>query len=358
MKFAQPARLIGLWLVPAALTVLQMQTSALIDGQALHSLRETIPALCEWMMWVPLTPVILRLAARFPPTRELRWPGMLVHVCAIFAVSTLRGIVYAASVFLLLGQGNRPPFAKYAVRVTLGWMPFAALLYGGVVAASVALAMTAAKRERDIQASELRAELARAELQALRTQLHPHFLFNALHSVAALARAKDTDATVNSVSMLADMLRELLVRPRPEEVDLAQELEFVRRYLAIEQLRFHDRLCVEWSVADGLAQARVPTFVIQTLVENAIRHGISARIEAGRVTIDVNQRAGLLQVTVTDDGPGPTLAGDRSGGGLTALRARLGHHYGSAASMSLARGADRGAIAQVTLPLQLGTSGG
>lgn len=348
------AWLIALWSLPAILTVLQMQTTALIDRRPLHSLPELVPTLCEWLMWVPLTPLILSVATRFPLTR--RRLSIAVHAAGIASVSTVRGVVYSTAIFLVLGRGDRPPFPAYTVRIVLGWLPVAALVYGAVVAAAAAIASASAIREREIQASELRAELARAELQTLRAKIQPHFLFNALHSIAALARARDLDGVVESIAMLGDLLRDLAIRPRAEEVRLADEIELVQRYLAIEELRFRDRLRVSWHVDESAAEVLVPAFVLQSLVENALRHGISARIDSGQLRIAAIRRDSSLELSVTDDGAGPPERGDAANGiGLSSLRRRLALHHGAAASLTLQRGAHGGSVALVSMPARLPT---
>lgn len=285
-----------------------------------------------------------------------------VHVAGVVGASSVRAIVYASATFLALGRGGRPPYWTYTLRIAIAWLPIALLLYSAVVAGGVALALRRADQARERRAAALEVELARAELRSLRAQLHPHFLFNSLHSIAALVRARENDTAVDSIAVLGELLRESLVRARPDEVLLDEELSFVRRYLTIEQLRFGDRLTVNWNVDSEASRAKVPSFVLHSLVENAIRHGIARRPGSGRVDITIARSQSLLTVSVLDDGPGLAAAESTtatiadlssSGTGLRSIETRLRHLYGDRALLHVRERAEGGALAEVRLPFLL-----
>ena len=356
--------LLAVWSVPAAFMVLQMYATAIMNGTPVPPLRAIVPAAAEWLIWVPLTPVIMWLARRFP----IVWPPSLrsigIHALGIAGTSVVRGSVYASATFLVGRVAGGVSFGGYLWRIALAWLPVAALVWGAIVAASAALGYATRLRERELRDAELREQLTRAELGTLRARLHPHFLFNALHSVGALVRGGENAAAVRVIAELSELLREVVSHDAPEMVRLRDELAFVRRYLDIEAIRFADRLCVEWDVDDAAAEAVVPSLVVQPLVENAMRHAISATWNASRVRISARREGGALAIDVSDDGPGfghasassaSWLGGDarRGGGvGLADTRTRLARLYGSESALTVGAGALGGATASIRIPFR------
>lgn len=324
--------LVGLWSVPAWYTALNDQATALLAGGAPLSWRAMVPPLAEWYLWVPLTPLVLRLAQRFPlaPTRSPR--AIAVHLLAIVAISALRGVIYV-SASISFAHGS-----PLLWRGVVFYLPFAAAIYGVIVAVD--------------GMARLQRQLARAELTALRANLQPHFLFNALHTVGALVRSRDHDGAVRVITELGDLLRVVLRRDAPEEVALGDEIAFVERYLSIEQVRFRDRLRVEWSIAPDTTAAIVPRLLLQPLTENAIRHGIGRSSTASLVTIATARRGDWLEIAVTDDGPGPGHHINGAGHGLATARARLKHAYGHDAEVTLSHAPNGGAVAIARLPFR------
>ena len=203
--------------------------------------------------------------------------------------------------------------------------------------------------ERSVRAESLAHQ---ARLQALRYQLNPHFLFNTLNAISTLVVDKRNAEAGKMIARLSDFLRMTLERPDVEEVPLAEEIEFVRRYLEIEQVRFGDRLAVKIDVDDDAWSARVPTLLLQPLVENAIRHSVAPREHGGRVTIEARAIGGRLHLTVADDGPGLDGKGNGNGTGigLANTRERLEQLYGDAHRFDLVNG--HGLRAQLELPLR------
>lgn len=193
-----------------------------------------------------------------------------------------------------------------------------------------------AERERSLRAEAL---AQRAQLDALRYQLHPHFLFNTLNIISSLVAEGDSTAASRMISRLSDFLRHTLATPPSDEVSLTDEVEFVRRYLEIEQARFEERLTVQIDVAADAWTARVPYLILQPLVENAVRHGIATREEGGALTVEAKRVGGGLQLEVKDDGPGWEPAGNGERIGLTNTRERLARLYGAASSVTVTSGA-------------------
>jgi two-component system LytT family sensor kinase len=221
-------------------------------------------------------------------------------------------------------------------------------------------------REREVRASQLEAKLAQAQLEMLKMQLHPHFLFNTLHAISTLIH-KDPDAADEMVAQLSDLLRMTLATIGIQEVPLQQELEFLQRYLDIQKTRFQDRLEVILDIPSDTLDARVPNQVLQPIVENAIRHGIDARSGQGLIEIRAQATNQMLVLTVRDDGPGlkeglqaafaameqdERMPREGRGIGLANTRARLRELYGPVSTLSLANHPDGGAIVTLMLPLR------
>jgi sensor histidine kinase YesM len=208
-------------------------------------------------------------------------------------------------------------------------------------------------RERERKANELARNVAEARLSALQMQVHPHFLFNSLNAIAALVH-KNPQAAEDTITNLSELLRVALSTRHQHEVPLAQEVGYLECYLAIERIRFGDRLQIEWDVADEAKAAHVPVLLLQPLVENAIRHGIEHRREdVGRVRISAAVREGRLVLAVRDNGPGPQASSAGRGGhglGLENTRARLATLYGGSGDVQLEAAEGGGCVVTVTCP--------
>jgi LytS/YehU family sensor histidine kinase len=222
-----------------------------------------------------------------------------------------------------------------------------------VLAVSYAWRYRKESQERQVEASRLQAELARSQFQSLKSQLHPHFLFNSLNAVATLV-TKDPPAATRVVRLLSGLLRRAMTEADAQEVPLAQEIAFARSYLEIEQIRFPNRLAVDVSVDPEVERVLVPHLVLQPLVENAVRHGIGPKAEPGTVRIEAGLTAEGVRLAVVDDGVGRSRAprGDGSGVGLANVRARLARLYGDTARLECGERAEGGFTASVVLPVR------
>nr|WP_274622418.1 histidine kinase [Myxococcus fulvus] len=206
-------------------------------------------------------------------------------------------------------------------------------------------------REEAVRASQLEAQLAQAQLQLLRSQLQPHFLFNTLHAISALMH-RDVESADRMVGQLSELLRASLERDGRHEVPLSEELELLSPYLDIERTRFSDRLQVDVDVAEDARDALVPSLLLQPLVENAIRHGIAPRRGPGKVWVRVRRAGARLAVEVEDDGVGPPAGRTEleEGIGLGATRARLERLHGAEQSVTWKARAPSGFLLSLSLP--------
>ena len=310
-------------------------------------------SLFQWMPvaygWALATPAILWLGRRFPLRRGTWRRSALVHAVACCVLVFVLSLGYTLHVVHLLpaSGAGRPPFDR-AVQLFVAWVLWDAFLYWAVLSVGYV-----ADNER--RASRLETQLVEAELDALKMQLQPHFLFNALHTIGSLVRSGDRERAVRVLAGLGDLMRRMLDGARRQEVPLGQELDFARAYLEIEQIRFRDRLTVDVAAEDGVAEAAVPHLLLQPLVENAIRHGIAPRAAGGRVEVRARRVGPALELVVRDDGPGAGngVSGlERPGVGLANTRARLARLYGAGGTLDVSDAAGGGVAVRVTLPFR------
>jgi two-component system LytT family sensor kinase len=310
-----------------------------------------------WYLWALFLPLVAAAARRFPftPNRWLR-RGFL-HLGLALAIALLHSLLEIGIQHALgIRHSSFGVFTEISLNRSFWQLPYNLLAYAAILGAVIATDFWHRARREQHAAAALGTELAEARLEALRAQLNPHFLFNAMNSIAMLVRKQDNATAVTTIAGLSDLMRSFLDDHPPQEVPLRDELAFLDRYLAVERLRFQDRLTVRISAEPATLDALVPNLVLQPLVENAIKHGISRRAASGRVEIEAESSNGTLTLRVRDDGPGPNGAatgnGTAPGIGIRNIRARLSHLYGAAQRFSLADAPGGGALATVTLPLR------
>jgi hypothetical protein len=303
----------------------------------------------DWLICALLTPAIFWMARRFPLTRGSAARHVPVHLAAALVLCVVwSGMGTLLSLALL----DSTPYGGGALSWLFTTLPFGVAVYFAVLGVAHAAGFFLEARERETQAARLSAQLADARLGALRMQLQPHFLFNSLNAIAVTVRDRDTATATRLLEQLGDVLRRVMRADRPPEVTLAEELEFVRQYLAIEEVRFPDRLRPTFDIDPRLERAAVPEFVLQPLVENALRHGLARRVTATLLRIAARREGEELVLNVTDDGPGPgePPAEVTTGVGLVNLRERLASLYGARARLDLVATPGGGASATVRLP--------
>nr|WP_228531113.1 MULTISPECIES: histidine kinase [Myxococcaceae] len=230
-------------------------------------------------------------------------------------------------------------------------LPFELVSYLGVLAVGSALDYHRRFREGELAQAQLATQLAQAQLDALKMQLHPHFLFNTLNAISVLVRKQDTGAAVRMLTGVSELLRMALHNTGRQHVPLKEELDFLERYLDLEQARFHDRLNVHRRIEAATLDAQVPNLLLQPLVENALKHGIARCSSACTLELSAARRGDWLQLEVRDDGPG--LRADwqeGSGIGLANVRARLRQLYGDAHRFTLENHPDGGVRAWLEIP--------
>ena len=300
-------------------------------------------ALAAVAFWIPLTVAVFALVEGVPLRRPGLARALAIHVVGATAVVVLRALwIYGLDPWV--GFYPQPPRLATVLMHSVENNLFVYWLFVGVGHAAI-YARDAVERSRT--AAALEAALARAEQAALAATVEPHFLFNTLSAIAELVH-RDPDAADRAIVQLAGLLRRL-VDDRRQEVTLAEELAFTRDYLAIEALRFGDRLAVRWDVPDELLATAVPRLTVQPLVDNAVRHGLARRARVGHLTIAARRDgADRIAIAVTDDGAG--LAPSAAERGLATVRARLARLYGAAGELRVGPAVGGGARAELVVP--------
>jgi two-component system, LytTR family, sensor kinase len=304
-------------------------------------------------LWALITPLVLWLARRFRIDRNNWRRRVPLHlVTGVTLTSSLIAIDYVIYLILFNRTVNLTPIkvAEYVIYNLDRWM----LTYTVVVLISHVFNYYNSYRKGELKAAQLRTQLAQAQLEALKMQLHPHFLFNTLHSISALLNS-DIDAARSMITRLGDFLRLTLENAGTQEVTLQQEMEFLNGYLEIERIRFRDRLSTNIIVDPEILDVRVPNLILQPIVENAMRHAIAQKSTAGRIEISAKPRNGALRIQVKDDGPGlPKDPGAlnqlRQGLGLANTRARLERLYGREHRLELANRPSGGMVVTLEIP--------
>lgn len=314
-----------------------------------------------WYLWLLFTPCILWLVRRFRVNKN-NWPRMVsIYALAGILLALARALIPVfINYFVIWGTSGLYSFIANKYFVLISDFLVAVVVYGLILTLGYALNYYEQSRENELKASRLEALLTTSQLQALKMQLHPHFLFNTLHSISAL-QLEDVVAAQKMMARLGDFLRLTLDNVGTQEVTLRREVEFLKCYLEIEQVRFGHRLTTQVKIDPWVLDAQVPNLILQPIVENAIRHGVASQVAPGHLSISAKRKDGRLRVQVQDNGPGLPMNGGsaihfKEGLGLTNTKARLNQLYGSNYHFDLLNAPEGGLI--VTLEIPFVTNGG
>lgn len=307
-------------------------------------------------LWALATPAVLWMARRYRIDRSHRAQHLLIHLIAMALIISVIKTVFDAAMM--------PPasaFHEFSWQRLFRSIEYTfdtgTLIYLVIILIEHTFVYYRRYQQGLMNASKLQTQLAQAQLQALKMRLHPHFLFNTLHTISALVH-EDPELAERTIARLSELLRLFLANSAIHEVPLNEELRMIELYLEIEQTRFEDRLRVHYDVPDELREAMVPNLVLQPLVENAIRHGVGKKSETARISISAERHLGTLVLRVTDNGVG--LNGSvrnpgQPGMGLGITRGRLESLYGVTQSLVLSDLKTGGVEAKITMPLRMQT---
>jgi two-component system, LytTR family, sensor kinase len=304
----------------------------------------------DWLPWAIITPLVFRFVARVPIERNRLKLALPLHIgcgIAMMALCILWADVVLPSHFTPSGSQGAPAEPPWFVRVVVFRLP----VYLVIVSLAHALYFYRRYQERERRTLSLEASLAKARLEALRMQLQPHFLFNSLNAIAELVHV-NPEAADDMLAALSDLLRLTLETSTEQELPLRREMEFVERYLAIERVRFGKRLQVTAEIPREVQDAMVPAFLLQPLVENAIRHGLEPKTRTGALVVSAKREGKDLHLSVSDNGAGlPKTEPLRKGIGLANIRERLRSLYDGAAKFELRDLGDAdGLTVEITIP--------
>jgi signal transduction histidine kinase len=352
------------WVVPAGFAAVNRVAQTHLNGWDPATMRDLLWEGGDWFLYAFLTPAVFAVSKRLP----LAQPHITRRASAHLWISLLFCVAWATCGQLLrwtLMLLFDPKAAQAAMQTGefyrkagvewLGWifitLPFGVAVYLCVVGIEHAIRYFVEARERDVQLARLSEQLSSARFAALQAQVNPHFLFNTLNTIAVFVRDNDRQAAVRIIEQLSEVLRTTLSSHRMNEVPLGEELELVRQYVAIEEARFSDRLRPQFEIDDSLLSAATPSFALQHLVENAIRHGIAKRPDAGNLIISARRDGAMLELSVIDDGVGVGAeAVMPQGHGVENTRERLRALYGERASLNITARAGGGTIATLRAP--------
>jgi sensor histidine kinase YesM len=304
------------------------------------------------LAWLPVTLAVIYLAARFPLGRS-HWKRRLpIHLAGAIAVTFAANFLVVLGFWFLSGRFNGwAALLKGAAMWTAIRLHIGLLIYAAIAGLTQAVMHYRAARQREVHLARVEGQLARARLQALNAQIRPHFLFNTLHTIGQLWRAGNAEDAEIILDRLGSLFHKVQHTTSQLEVPLTAELELVRDYLTIEQMRFRDRLDVRVDAPPDTRELMVPPLILQPLVENAVRHGISRASSAGRIEVSASLQNGHLRLTVVDDGPGFDASRQQGGSG-TGLRntgERLRELYGERAALDTER-VNGTTIVRITMP--------
>lgn len=343
----------SIWTMLAIPSALQVHVNSIANGTPAPLFRALYMTVINYWLYALVTLPAVWLAIRFRFARE-NWVFPLgVHTGAFFlwsfVYSLLRGFVFPLANQFFGVMGTRS--FELAWAVFKGSMYNNLWMYCAVVLATTAISYYRENKERQLQAMQLQAQLSQTQLQLLKGQLHPHFIFNTLHAISTLMN-RDVTGARRMIVRLSELLRVTMEQIDVQEIPLKDELGFINNYLEIEQIRFGDRLTVQMNVEPQVFDALVPAFLLQPLVENAVRHGIATQSQPGHIVISAKQVGQALQINIEDNGPGIRDIDEiKEGIGIANTRARLRELYPSAHALEFVSRKEPGTRLFIKLPL-------
>ncbi len=311
--------------------------------------------LAMWTGYVMWTPAIFWLGRRFCFDRRGWKRAIAIHVPASLVITATHLAMVGVLRFYLQGlRGGTPDLTTSIFDAFFRTVDQVLPVYWAIIGLQHAVDYYRQARAREVRSARLETRLMESQLQTLQQQLHPHFLFNTLHAISTLVH-RDPDKADLMIERLSELLRVSLRKVGVQEVELAEELEYLRAYLDIEQVHFGNRLRIEYRVDAAAMDALVPTMILQPLVENAIRHGLEPMVRAGTLTIEARADGDALWLRVRDDGAGlPKNWSRRDGVGLSNTRSRIDRLYGEAAALTVRDNPGGGVLVDLSIPLRRG----
>ena len=341
----------GIGLFDATQTVFVMRA----EGMHHYWLRLFFTLLFSWLPWALATPLVLRLGRRYPAAQWRQVSTWLTHLAACAAIGLVYAFWFSVWEELLNPWALSPgpnPFGQLWVQKFENGVLSSFILYGIILLVGSMQDSRERLAQQQAETARLNEQLSKAQLDALRRQIEPHFLFNTLNAVVGLVREKRNDAAVRMIAGLSDFLRRVVEDSGRQQVPLSEELQFAQQYLDIQKVRFAERLQVSVDVPAELLPAQVPSLILQPMVENAVKHGIAKQVQGGAIRIAACHSNGRLTLTVYNDGPSLPAGWEQiqSGVGISNVRTRLQNLYGDAFEMNMRNQDPGGVQVSVSVP--------
>jgi hypothetical protein len=348
-------RLVPVWIVVFVIGSWITHRLAMFGGRSISWSRAATPNFLFYSIWAfILTPAVLYLSWQFPFQLKRFHRVLPIHVSALACLTVGEAVIRVPLQRLAYSADRNVPFGRLFERTFLFDAENDLWIYCILTFVVTLVSYYKKLRREEVKSLQLEAQLTRAQLSALKMQLQPHFLFNALHSISALMH-QDVRAAEKMIACLGDLLRMSIAEGEANEVSLKQELELLEKYLEIQRLRFQEQLFVEMTIDPDALTACVPYFLLQPLVENAIKHGISKRTGAGRIDIDVRRCGQQLRFRVTNDVPALDSGeiNGKDGLGLGNIKLRLHTLYGAMQHLEIKPLPDHKVEVEIAIPFQL-----
>ena len=348
-----------LWTGLGVLLIFQTYVSTAADGRAwpfMEHLYTWVAQMYRAWLWAALTPLVFWLRRELGRRHPNRFAKGALHALAAVAIFGFGNVLRIWFVEISFGYWEAKYFSLTAVFGELGaYSLIDFYIYWAVLTAAYVTDLSWQKRQVELNEEQLRTQLSQAELAALKQQVQPHFLFNALNAISALMRAGEATKAVEALARLSTLLRQLMAHAGTPEIELWRELDYARCYLEVEQVRFEERLIMHLDADEDCLAALVPTLILQPIVENAVKHGIAQRCAPGRVTITARRVGDVLRLQVSNDpaeGGRSAREHDNHGIGLGATRVRLERTFGQHHKLDCALNGPDGTVITIELPLR------
>lgn len=352
MRLKKPFTIVGIWTMIGLIYSSQSFFYSLSIGRTFDIQRSLFHSFTFCIEWALLTPLVINLAQYFRLDDKKFLRNIGVHFFLSVVIALIQHTTYTLFIDVVEnGFVLSKPLEKFLPTI-IGFFEFGVMMYWSIVFIYHAIGYYRRYQQEEKHSIELKSQLAEAQLQTLTMQLQPHFLFNTLNTISVLVK-KEPSLAQKMIVRLSDLLRLTLERGNENVISLEKELQFMNTYLAIEKVRFGDRLHITTDIAESALNSKVPTFILQPLVENSIRHGIAQRSGNGWITVSAKLLNGNILIEVNDGGGKPGRLKKNSGGsgvGLENTRSRLQQLYGSNFELHSAENFENGFAVRIRIP--------
>lgn len=344
------------WTIIAAVSATMLYISLSAQGGGPSFIPIFLVKLIVWLFWGAVTPLIISLGKRFNLDKGNRLKSIALHLPLSIFFASMNILLYSAIVYF--SSDNPASLAGLFFGLLLTQFEWYFIIYWAIIIVGYTFEFYGRFKAGELEAIQLEAELMKSQLQALKMQLHPHFLFNTLNNISALVRKGEQKNAVSMLSGVSELLRITLSQKDEQEVSLETEMNFIKRYLEIEEIRFKNKFDIRYNLEEEAMRAIVPSFILQPIVENAVNHGLSKKLNAKSIRLSAVVKDGYLNLEIYNDGPALDDAfnlSDCTGIGLTTTLNRLQQAYKSDFEMNI-QNYEEGVIVHVTFPYQTASS--